>query len=369
MRGSIRRHGKASFEIQIELTSETGKRRRRYILVKGTYKDAQRELTKQLGAADAGTLPDQNNATVSEYIRMWLDRGSNVSPKTRERYGELADRQIIPHLGATKLQKLTPEHVQTWHGTLIAGGLSPRTVGHAHRVLRLVLQCAVKNGTLARNVAAVHAPPKVEEVEIEILSAEQVADVLAKLEGHTIFPIVALALATGLRRGELLGLQWGDIRLDGATLRVERSVEETKAGLRVKPPKTKRGRRNLTLPAETVAMLRAHRVKQLEIRFALGLGSIAPETLVFSTVDGELVRPRNLSKTWWRVRSAMKLPTVSFHAFRHTHTSMLIRAGVDVLTISRRLGHAQASITLNVYGHLIEGADKSAADAIAGMLK
>ena len=336
--------------------------------MRGTRQEAQRELTRLLGAADAGTLPDPTNATVAEYLRAWLDTGSNVSPKTRERYGELAERQIIPHLGSTKLQKLAPEHVQQWHGTLIGSGLSPRTVGHAHRVLRLALQCAVKNGTAARNVAAVHSPPKVEEGEIEILSADQIGDVLAKLDGHTLYPIVSLALATGMRRGELLGLQWGDIDLDGGTLRVERSVEETKAGLRLKPPKTKRGRRNISLPSDTVTMLRAVKVNMMEVRLVLSMGNLTPSTLVFSTVDGGLLRPRNVSKAWWRAREAMKLPVVSFHAFRHSHASMLIRAGVDVLTISRRLGHAQASITLDVYGHLFEGADAAAAKAIAGIL-
>ena len=153
--------------------------------------------------------------------------GAVQSPKTLERYGELAERQIIPHLGAHKLQHLKPEHVQQWHGTLIGEGLSPRTVGHAHRVLQLVLQCSVKNGTAARNVAAVHKPPKVEQTEIEILTADQITDVRTKLEGHALYPIASLALATGMRRGELLALQWGDVDLDSGTLRVERSLEET----------------------------------------------------------------------------------------------------------------------------------------------
>jgi integrase len=369
MRGNITKRGQASWQLKFDVASDDGKRRTRYATVHGTYKDAQKELTRLLGAADSGALPDPTNSTVAEYLRAWLDGGSNVSPKTLERYRELADWQIIPHLGATKLQKLMPEHVQQWHGTLIAASLSPRTIGHAHRVLRVALQCAVKNGTCVRNVAAVHAPPRVEEKEIEILSPEQITDVLGKLAGHTLFPIVSLALATGLRRGELLGLQWGDIDLDEATLRVERSVEETKAGLRLKPPKTKRGRRNIKLPTEAVAVLRAHKVQQMEIRLALGIGKPDAATLVFSTVEGELLRPRNLSKTWWRARGAMKLPAVSFHAFRHSHASMLIRAGVDVLTISRRLGHSKAAITLDVYGHLIGGADEAAATAIERVLR
>ena len=164
-------------------------------------------------------------------------------------------------------------------------------------------------------------------------------------------------------------MQWGDVDLDGGSLRVERSVEETKAGLRLKSPKTKRGRRNITLPAETVAMLRAHKVKQMELRLVLGAGNITRETLVFSTVDSALLSPDNLSRDWRRVSAAKKLPRVSFHALRHTHASVLIASGVDILTISRRLGHSKPSVTLDTYGHLIQGADAAAAKAIEGVLK
>jgi integrase len=173
-----------------------------------------------------------------------------------------------------------------------------------------------------------------------------------------------------MRRGELLGLQWGDIDLDAAKpfLRVERSLEETKAGLRLKSPKTVRGRRNVTLPADTVAMLRAHKVEQMQLRLALGTGNIKADMLVFSDIEGRPLNPHTVSRAWRRVCDAKKLPSVSFHALRHTHVSVLINAGVDVLTISRRIGHARASMTLDVYGHLIRGGDEAAAKAIQGML-
>ena len=234
MRGNITRRGK-SWQIKFDVSAVDGKRQQRYATVKGSRQDAQKELTRLLAAADQGTLPNPSSATLAEYLRAWLNGPLETLAESLERYRELSERQIILHLGATKLQKLRPpEHVQQWHGALLAGGLSARTVGHAHQVLRLMLQCAVKNGTLARNVAAVHPPPKVEEDEIEILSAEQIADVLAELfEGRSLYPIVSLALATGMRRGELLGLQWDDINLDARTIRVERSLEETNAGLRL----------------------------------------------------------------------------------------------------------------------------------------
>jgi integrase len=207
------------------------------------------------------------------------------------------------------------------------------------------------------------------DAEIEILTPDQVKAVLESLKGHSLHPIVSLALATGLRRGELLGLQWGDVDLDAGTLRVERSVEETRSSLRLKSPKTRAGRRNISLPPDTVAMLRAHKVKQLELRLVLGMGNIERDTLVFSDVEGRMLNPHAVSRAWRRVCDAKELPRVSFHALRHTHVSMLIRAGVDILTISRRLGHSKASVTLDVYGHLIEGADAAAAKAIEGVLK
>jgi integrase len=136
--------------------------------------------------------------------------------------------------------------------------------------------------------------------------------------------------------------------------------------LRLKPPKTKRGRRNVSLPLEAVATLRAHRKRQIELRLALGQGG--QPTLVFSTIEGGLLSPDNLSRDWRRLCNAKNLPRLGFHALRHTHASMLIRGGVDILTISRRLGHAKASVTLDTYGHLIEGADAAAAKAESGVI-
>jgi len=371
MRGNITRRGKASWQLKFDVGAVNGKRQTRYVTVRGSYKDAQKELTRLLRSLDDGTLPNLNKATIAEYVRHWIATAQGRTPKTIERYGELCERQIAPHLGEIPLQRLRPEHVQQWHGKLLSGArpLARQTVLHAHRLLSIAFSDAVKNGLLARNVATIHKPPMPEHGELEILSAEQIEDMLRKLTGHFLHPIVSLALDTGLRRGELLGLQWGDIDLDEATLRVERAIEETRQGLRVKAPKTKRGRRSVMLPQRAVAVLRGHRIGQLEQRLVLGLGKIADDTLVFSTVEGEMIWPDDLTRVWARVCSANQLPRVTFHALRHTHASMLIAAGVDVLTISRRLGHSKPSTTLDVYGHLFKGADAAAATAIDAIFK
>jgi Phage integrase, N-terminal SAM-like domain len=169
MRGSIRKRGANSWELQIELERVGSKRRRRFVTVRGGKKDAQRELAKLLASAGDGTLPDASRVTVAEYLKAWLAGALNLSPKTRERYDELVQHQIAPHLGDVKLQKLRPEHLEQWHSALIETGISARTVGHAHRVLSVALKRALENGSVSRNVAAVRRPPAVEEREVEML--------------------------------------------------------------------------------------------------------------------------------------------------------------------------------------------------------
>jgi integrase len=337
-----------------------------------------------LAQADAGTLVEPSKITLAEYLRFWLGQSDaenepetppGLTPKTAERYRELAEGQIIPHLGAILLQKLRPAKVAEWHVTILKSGsrkggpLAARTVGHAHRVLHRALERAVQTEILSRNVAAVVSPPKVDSTEIEILNEQQVYDVLRKLEGHPLYAIVALDLATGLRRGELLALRLADADLETATLLVDRSLEETKTGLRFKAPKTTHARRTISLPPSAVTLLRDHRRKLLELRLALGLGKPDDDTLLFGNPDGSLLAPNRLTRRWQDACVALDLPRVSFHGLRHTHASALIAAGLDVVAISRRMGHANPTVTLNVYAHLFKKDDRAAAAAIEMVLR
>jgi integrase len=382
VKGTITRRGKSSWRLKFDVGHDAGgKRKIRYQTVRGKRQDAERELAKQLNAFNQGTDIEPDKITVAEYIRSWLD-GAVLSPKTIERYHQLAEHQIIPHIGTIALQKLRPVHIQNLHTTLLISGgkdgkpLAARTVGHAHRIVHRALALALSAEIVARNVASAVSPPKVQAAEVEILSAEQMADVLERLERnlfrnepHPMLPLVALALGTGMRRGELLGLQWGDIDLDGARLKVERSVEETKAGLRLKTPKTKHGRRTISLPASAVSALRTHRAHQREIRVALGQGREIGDTLVFGTHEGALPSPDNLSRDWKRLIVSHDLPKVMFHALRHSHASALIAGGLDVLTVSRRLGHGSPAVTLTVYAHLFQKTDLAAASAIEAAMR
>lgn len=164
-------------------------------------------------------------------------------------------------------------------------------------------------------------------------------------------------------------MRWSDVDLDGASLQVERSLEETKAGLRFKTPKTKHGRRTISPPSNAVEVLRGHRRQQMELRLALGQGRHEPDALVLATVEGAAFSPDGLGRNWRRTAATRELPKVMFHALRHSHASALIASGLDVLTISRRLGHGSPVVTLNTYAHLFEKTDAAAATAIEAAMR
>ena len=301
-RGTIRQRGH-HFEIRIDLGLVDGKRQRRSIAFKGDYRAAQKELTRLLTAADGGTLPDPTRMTVAEYARGFLDSSVTQSPKTIERYKELCERQVVPHLGAVKLQRLRPEHLERWHSELLESGLAARTIGHAHRLLSLVLTRAVQNGVLSRNVASIRRPPKCEDTEIEILQPAEAAAVLAGLAGHPLHLIAVVALGTGARRGELLALEWRNVDLDRGVVRIERSVEETKAGAPAEITKDAQ-------PADATSAWRPRRSPGCATIVAgssssgCSSGRAGSHTLVFSDVSGNLLSPDNLSRDWRRVCDA-----------------------------------------------------------------
>jgi len=202
---------------------------------------------------------------------------------------------------------------------------------------------------------------------MHILSPQQVIEFSTLLEGHELGPPALVALFTGLRRGEILALRWGSVDLDNEVIRVRESLEETKTGLRFKAPKSKAGVRDVTLPAIVSDVLDAQRKRLLERRFALGQGKLSDTDLVFPALDGSPRPPDSFGSAWSKLADKLGLE-VSFHGLRHTHASQLIDAGVDVVTIARRLGHSSPAITLNVYAHLFRKDDGKAAAAIDAAL-
>jgi integrase len=267
MSGHIRRRGERSWELKFDIDADaTGKRTTRYHSFRGTKREAQAELIRLMNATREGTYIDPAKTTLGTFLDRWERDWAalNVGFKTLERYVELLRVHVRPNLGALPVQKLQPAHLAELYTKLLregrgeATGLSPRTVGHVHRVMHKVLTVAMQWSVVHRNVASAVKPPKAAATEIEILSEEQARQILQALRGQPLHVLVLLGLTTGMRRGELLALRWSDINFDDATLRVEQSLEETKAGVRFKEPKTRHGRRTIGLATSVVAELRSH---------------------------------------------------------------------------------------------------------------
>lgn len=384
MRGNITRRGRDSWRLKFDLPrGPDGKRRSEFVTVKGKRRDAEAKLSELVTAVHRESYVEPSKLTIAEHVEarvaQWEASGS-IGAKTAERYRELLAGQIAPHLGAHKVQSLKPADIEAWHTTLRtkgrkdgSGGVGAHTIRGAHRVLSKALRDAVRFNLALRNAAGKEgqtAPRSASgESEIEIISLDRLPDLLAKLRGRAIYPKVITALFTGARRGELLALRWSAVDLDAKLARIREALEETKAhGLRFKPTKTKSGRRDIELPDIVVEALRDHRRQQLEQRVAMGLGKLADDALVFPALDGGPQSPRALSGDWGEVADAIAFGGVTFHALRHTHASMLIDAGVDVVRISRRLGHASPNITLQVYAHLFQKHDSKSAAAINATL-
>jgi integrase len=383
VRGHIRRRGVSSWELKYDIARAEGGRHIVYRSFKGTRREAAAELARLLARAADGGHVDPSKLTVADHVRarfeQWKASGA-ISPKTAEGYAGLIERHIVPHIGGKLLQKLTTRDVEGWHSTLMTSGrkgrygqpdgqagVSRRTIGHAHRVLSKALREGMRHDLVLKNVAAIQRAPKVAAEEMAILSPEQVAELPARLKDHALGAPAIVALFTGMRRGELLALRWGSVDLTGKVIRVRESLEATKAGLRFKLPKSKAGIRDITLPAIVIETLRAHRKTLLERRLLLGQGTLADTDLVFPAWDGTPQNPDAFGSTWIKLATQLGLG-VSFHGLRHTHASQLIDAGVDVVTIARRLGHSSPAITLNVYAHLFRKDDGKAAAAINAAL-
>src|SRR5437764_13855191 len=276
MTGHIRQRSPGSFEIRYSLGADpaTGRRRIATTTVRGTRKDAEKELRRLLRALDTGEHVDPNRISVRDWLSSWLTAvRSEVAPKTHERYGEIVNHFLAPALGNLPLAKLAPVHLQEAYNGLATGGrrdgkeggLSPRTRRHIHRILSTALNRAVEQQLIGRNPCDVFKKrlTKVERREMATLTAEQSQVLLTAIRHTRIYWPVLIALATGARRGEILALRWRNVDLDRGAVGVVESLEQTKTGLRAKAPKSEKARA-ITLPSFAVDELRRLKREQAQ---------------------------------------------------------------------------------------------------------
>jgi integrase len=339
--------------------------KRRYVSGK-TKEEARAKKRQALADADRGLVFDAGTLTVEEYLSRWLADSvrDTVRSTTFERYEQITRKHIVPEVGRVKIKALTPAHVRGLYRKKLEAGLSPRTVQYVHVTLHKALKQAVRDGLIPRNATEAVKPPQVRREEIRPLTPEQVKTLFEAAKGDRLEALYILAVTTGLRQGELLGLKWDDVDMEAGTLQVRRTLITAKGGPVISPPKTKGSRRTVKLSQRALEALRSHLARQLDEIDTVG--SLWRENgLIFASEVGEPLDRRALTTHRFKpLLGRAGLPQIRFHDLRHTCATLLLSKNVNPKVVSEMLGHSTIAITLDTYSHVLPTMQESAARAM-----
>lgn len=334
-----------------------------YAATRGQVAEKLAELLQQFKRSGQAIA---NKNSLGAYLDSWLadDVKLNRTPKTYEEYEAAVRLYIKPIIGDVKLVKLNGADLQRWQGKMSRDGHSDNTRLKAIRVLRNALNKAVKLLLIPNNPVAAVSKPKVHRKEVQPLEPEQCQALFQACKEHRLGDMIILAAMTGLRKGELLALEWSAVNLKEGVLVVRQSLEEANGKRRIKVPKTAAGRRVVTLGKEAIEALerRREKAKQEELDIEKGI--------VFPNTDGDYMFATNFRRNVWiKIREAAGIPdTFVFHDLRHTQASLMLAAGVDLKVIQKRLGHRDFSTTANLYSHLLQGAQAEATQKLDALM-
>jgi len=367
--GTIYRLKNGMYIAQLDMGRDaTGKRIR-----PGRQAKTKKEALAKLRALEQAFLnrsdESDHDATHSETVAGYLDRWfqhcqPRWSPRTIELYRHEIDRHIKPHIGDVPIRELTPMHVQDMVSSIVASGHIP-TANKVRTLLYSALKQAMRWEVIAKNPADAVDPIKEPRNEKSLWTPEQAQAFIEAVRGHRFYAAFYLLLTTGLRRGELLGLRWEDIGVDG--LHVRQTVTLVGSKPHIGPTKTAKSRRFVTLPPDAIAVLERHRVEQAKARHLLGSSWERPD-LVFPSEIGTVMHPRNFHRAWRTALRKAGIAHANIHAMRHLHISLLIMQGVDPKTVSERAGHSSTAFTLDRYGHVFLQQRKGAAFSLDALL-
>jgi integrase len=342
--------------------NDKGKRIRRTVYGKDK-REAMARLTTMQGQRQSGSLRDTRRQTLAEYLSHWLAaRAIKIRPNTHAFYKDAIDRLIVPHIGGIQLAMLEPVHIEGMLTRLRHGGVASRSVFSAFQTVRAALNRAVKTRTLPFNPCASVECGKPVEKPIQPYALEEARKLLRAAKGTRYYALFVLAIDVGMRQGELFGLKWQDIDWERGALMIRQSLGEVHGKPYWCEPKSKASKRRLSLSQLALDALREHR------KIIMTEGHAAIET-VFCNADGGLLTKSNFrQRAWLPLRKRAGVPERKFHNLRHTNISLLLENGEGPKTVQGRAGHSQFSTTMDIYGHLMEGADRQAADRLGGML-
>lgn len=317
-----------------------------------------------------GMIAEPDSVTFKERGELWLRRKARTArPKTLEGYGWLLRRYVYPHLGERKVQALRPPHIRGFYESLLESGMSSETFRQVRYLVRAILEDALADEIVARNVA--HG------VRVELPKTQRTGQSWSPLEvraflqaatNERLYPLFYLMLTLGLRRGEVLGLRWVDVNLEGSTLRVSQTLTLVGGKPHFGQPKTESSRRVLDLPPDVREVLSDWRAQQRGEREIAG-ADWEDSGLVFTTALGGYLHPDNLKRVLHRVAKRAGVKPVRIHDLRHTYASLAISNGVPAEVASEKLGHTQVAFTLKQYRHVLEHEHKGYALPLTDLLR
>ena len=354
----------------------SGRRKLRTVTKFATQREAQQALRQQLTSIDRGEFVEPVKLTVNAYLTEWL--ATTAPPATvfsTFQKRQLHVRYTTEALGGRMLQTISASDLDRFYGDLRRGGgrggrpLSATTVRDVHRTLHKAFSDAVRWQRMERNPCDRAAPPKMSDVNANARAGRRVWTVselrqfLAATEQHRYYPVFHLALATGMRAGEYLGLPWSAVDFEGGSLRVGQVLAKTEDGYQLRDrAKTLAGLRTVYLDAKTLALLADLRRQRSVLR-------LAGDDLVFCSEDGAPLNPKAISMAFGRACIDAGVPKIRLHDARHTHASLLLlEQGTDVAAVSERLGHSSVAVTMSLYAHAVAGRQKLAAESFGRML-
>jgi len=288
-------------------------------------------------------------------------------PTTLRGYRWQINTHIVPALGKVNLHKLNPTAIRRLLGACSQAGLSAASVRHVHGLIRNILADAEREELISRNPARAVRPPSAQTIERSALTIEDARRLIEAIRGTRYEALWVCALTLGLRRAELLGLQWSDVDFDNGTATVRQTLLRVDGRLNFAEPKTDRSRRTIPVPAPTLVKLRAHRALQAADRLSAG-ARWKDHGLVFASTIGTPLEPRNVDRSWHAVRKDLGLDTVRLHDLRHACATFLLASGASPRTVMKTLGHSQISLTMNTYAHVLLEIERAAVDDAARRL-
>jgi integrase len=325
-------------------------------------------LAGRLAAEENGRNDTSRSLTFGAYLtNRWLPgKKINLAQSTWDGYRRKIERHILPVTGRVPIRRLRAHHLEALYDGMLhpsdgRRALAPKTVLEVHLIIRAALNDAVTRGVVNRNVALVAHAPKLKaipKVEAQAWTDQQLQAFLRAAAGHRLFPALWLSAATGMRRSELLGLRWDDIDLAKATVSINRGLVAVAYVLHESRGKTRHSRRPIDLDLTTVEVLTAWRAWQNAEQAAVG---VEPTGWVFTDAAGNPIHPHTISQAFERIAARAGVPKIRLHDVRHTHGTLLIKAGVPVKVVSERLGHGNPAFTIDTYQHVLPGMQAEAA--------